>query len=123
MIKHTQTIRWQQQQLTNCLSVFDHSVGLALKGIKPASCIRKVEHYLEVFFLFQFSQAFLRYALCHNIVVYRPLMLTMKTFYTNFYYTAELFHKTQHKIVLRNIEAHHDNGTNKPPLNYILIDV
>ena len=29
MVKHTQTIRWQQ--LTNCLSVFDHFVKLALK--------------------------------------------------------------------------------------------
>ena len=31
MIKHTQTIRGQKQ--TNCLSVFDHFVGLALKGL------------------------------------------------------------------------------------------
>ena len=31
MIKHTQTIRWQQP--TNCLSVFDHLVGLALKEL------------------------------------------------------------------------------------------
>ena len=29
MVKHTQTLR--QQQLTNCLSVSDHLVGLALK--------------------------------------------------------------------------------------------
>ena len=32
MIKHTQIICWQQ--LTNCLSVFDHFVGLALKGLR-----------------------------------------------------------------------------------------
>ena len=32
MVKHTQTIH--QQQSTNCLSVFDHFVGLALKGLK-----------------------------------------------------------------------------------------
>ena len=32
MVKHTQTIR--QQQLTNCLSVFDHFKGLALKGLR-----------------------------------------------------------------------------------------
>ena len=32
MVKHTQTIR--QQHRTNCLSVFDHFVGLALKGLK-----------------------------------------------------------------------------------------
>ena len=32
MVKHTQTIR--RQQATNCLSVFDHSVGLAVKGLR-----------------------------------------------------------------------------------------
>ena len=32
MGKHTQTIR--RQQPTNCLSVFDHFVNLALKGLK-----------------------------------------------------------------------------------------
>ena len=31
MVKHTRTI--PRQQLTNCLSVFDHIVGLALKGL------------------------------------------------------------------------------------------
>ena len=30
MVKYTQTIRLQQP--TNCLNVFDHFVGLALKG-------------------------------------------------------------------------------------------
>ena len=32
MVKHTQTIR--PQQPTNCLSVFDHFMGLALEGLK-----------------------------------------------------------------------------------------
>ena len=32
MVKHTQTIR--RLLPTNCLSVFDHFVGLALKGLK-----------------------------------------------------------------------------------------
>ena len=32
MVKHIQTIR--RQQLTNCLSVFDHFVGLVLKASK-----------------------------------------------------------------------------------------
>ena len=32
MIKHTQAIR--RQKLANCLSMFDHCVGLALKGLK-----------------------------------------------------------------------------------------
>ena len=31
MVKHTQTIR--RQQPMNCLSVFDHFMGLALKGL------------------------------------------------------------------------------------------
>ena len=31
MVKHTQTI--SRQKPTNCLSVFDHSVELALKGL------------------------------------------------------------------------------------------
>ena len=32
MVKYTQTIRWQQA--TNCLSVFDHFVGLARKRLE-----------------------------------------------------------------------------------------
>ena len=32
MIRQTQKIR--RQQLANCLSVFDHFVGLALKGLR-----------------------------------------------------------------------------------------
>ena len=38
MVKHTQTIRRQQQQLqpTNCLTAFYYSVGLALKGLIAA---------------------------------------------------------------------------------------
>ena len=31
MVKHTQAIR--QQKPTNCLSMFDHSLGLELKGL------------------------------------------------------------------------------------------
>ena len=50
MIKHTQTIRWQQPM--NCLSVFDYSVGLALKGLKLSSNIIKIVYnenlYLEI---------------------------------------------------------------------------
>ena len=38
MVKHTQTIR--RQKPTNCLSVFDHFVGLALKGLKVQSPIQ-----------------------------------------------------------------------------------
>ena len=32
MAKHTQTIR--RQQPTNCLNVFNHFIGLVLKGLK-----------------------------------------------------------------------------------------
>ena len=35
MVKHTQNIR--PQQSTNCLSVFNHFVGLTVKGLIPIS--------------------------------------------------------------------------------------
>ena len=34
MVKHAQTIHWLLP--SNCLSVFDHFVGLALKGLKTS---------------------------------------------------------------------------------------
>ena len=37
MVKHTQTIC--RQQPTNCLSVFDHFVGLGLKRWNPTICL------------------------------------------------------------------------------------
>ena len=39
MVKHTQTIR--RLLPTNCLSMFDNFVGLALKELKIVSCFRK----------------------------------------------------------------------------------
>ena len=39
MVKHTQTIR--RQQPTNCLGVFDHFVGLALKELMKAKKEKK----------------------------------------------------------------------------------
>ena len=39
MVKHTQIIRWQFAH--NCLSVFDHFVLLALKGLSTQSSIIK----------------------------------------------------------------------------------
>ena len=38
MVKHTQTIH--QQQPTSCLSVFDHFVGFALKGLSSNEVLR-----------------------------------------------------------------------------------
>ena len=40
IVKHTQTIRWQQSK--NCLSVVGHFVGLALKRLK--SLVYPEEH-------------------------------------------------------------------------------
>ena len=55
MVKHTQTIR--QQQLTNCLSVFDHFVKLVLKGL---SLIKDTQKQLnkknKSYLLFDFTQ-------------------------------------------------------------------
>ena len=46
MIKHTQTIC--RQQLTNFLSVFDHFVGLALKGLRrDVSPLTEIQ-YLQI---------------------------------------------------------------------------
>ena len=42
MVKHTQTIR--RQQSTNCLSVFNHFVGLVLKELKLVSAYEKLHH-------------------------------------------------------------------------------
>ena len=47
MVKHNQTIRLQKP--TNCLSVFDHYVGLALKGkSSPGTSLLKKE--AKIFF-------------------------------------------------------------------------
>ena len=53
MVKHTQTIRWQKP--TNCLSVFDHFVGLALKGLKGDSGGFRRRKNLEQFTVFKQS--------------------------------------------------------------------
>ena len=48
MVKHTQTIR--QQIETNCLSVFDHFVELALKGLSETHSIAELLkiHHLHI---------------------------------------------------------------------------
>ena len=43
MIKHTQTTHWQQ--LTNCLSVFNYFVGLALKVLRSCEFKKKKFHF------------------------------------------------------------------------------
>ena len=60
MVKNTQTIRWEQP--TNCLSVFDHFMGLALKWVKcffPFSssfCLNYLSLTLKIY-KFQFQLA------------------------------------------------------------------
>ena len=44
IVKHTKTICWLL--LTNCLSVFDHFVGLALKGLLTKEN-RVIDQYFE----------------------------------------------------------------------------
>ena len=51
MVKHTKTIRWQKP--TNCLSVFDHFVGLALKGLKGDSGGFRRRKNLEQYVVFK----------------------------------------------------------------------
>ena len=49
MIKRIQTIRWQ----TNCLSLFDHFVGLALEGLRNffvPSNLQSLSHTVTLIF-------------------------------------------------------------------------
>ena len=46
MVKHTQTIR--QLLSTNCLGVFDHSVGLAFKGLVSILVVI-ISYYINIF--------------------------------------------------------------------------
>ena len=58
MVKHIQTIHWRKP--TNCLSVFDHFVGLTFKGLisdVKNDCICKWVTYKGVFFI-QYSNIF-----------------------------------------------------------------
>ena len=45
MVKKTQTIRWQQP--TNCLSVFDHFVGLPFKRLMFLKISIIIQHILS----------------------------------------------------------------------------
>ena len=45
MVEHTQTIR--RQHSTNCLSVFDHFVGLALKALKKVAYQKFLENFIR----------------------------------------------------------------------------
>ena len=47
MVKRNQTIRWQQ--LTNCLSVFDHFVGLVFKGLSFRTFFEELENGVKIF--------------------------------------------------------------------------
>ena len=42
MVKHTQTIR--RQKPTNCFSVFDHFVRMALKGLRSCKVCRDINY-------------------------------------------------------------------------------
>ena len=46
MVKHTQTMR--RQKPTNCLSVFDHFVKLALKGLQKIGDLKVKERFFRV---------------------------------------------------------------------------
>ena len=54
MVKHTQTIR--RQQLTNCLSVFDHFEGLALKSLRIFDLYEIISYYYGPAFSLSFRK-------------------------------------------------------------------
>ena len=49
MVKEAQTIR--RQQSTNCLSVFDHFVGLVLKWLKKIAYQKFLENFIRRLFI------------------------------------------------------------------------
>ena len=58
MVKHTQTIR--RQQPPNCLSVFDHFVGLALKGLNfPIQETSRGSYKSLIYILFTYPAIYL----------------------------------------------------------------
>ena len=85
MVKHTPTIR--QQKLTNCLSVFDHFVGFALKMLINLF----VEVYSEV------CQAYL------EVVNYFYKKLLLKEIWQGSEY-ASVSYKSPYRILLQNTE-------------------
>ena len=58
MVKHTQTISLQQQ--TNCISLFDHFVGLVLKGLNIALHYRNSSISLNFGFELKSSKMYLK---------------------------------------------------------------
>ena len=69
MVKHAQTICWLLP--TNCLSGFDHFVGLVLKGFRFNGNTRKIlvfhtDEFIHKMFLIQF---------CHENVILEVLVL------------------------------------------------
>ena len=55
MVKHTQTIRWLQS--TNCLSMFDHFVELALKALTRTKTLTNL--FLKA--LMNYRQCYLKF--------------------------------------------------------------
>ena len=55
MVKHTQTICWLSQ--TNCLSVFDHFVGL-FQSMEMCLCDKSILSYAFTFYLSNFLKTF-----------------------------------------------------------------
>ena len=73
MVKYTQTVR--REQPTNCLSVFDHFVKLAFKGLMGP----------QYYFYFMFTQRFM------HIQMFARLCLTLKTYFETFF--SSIFHQ------------------------------
>ena len=54
-VKHTQTA-FVSKLPTNCLSVFDHFVGLGLKGLSNIDCINKEKQIIWLYILGKYAQ-------------------------------------------------------------------
>ena len=64
MVKHTQTVR--QLLPTNCLSVFDHFVLLALKGLRKRN--EHIKTYFKYFVTLNYTSYFQEVRFCSFLI-------------------------------------------------------
>ena len=126
MVKHTQTIR--RQKPTNCLSVFDHFVGLTLKGLMVIYRFAE-EKKTELKYIHQFiilfqpkTKVWKVYAIMteKNTQCYKKIVIKMSLNFSNWKQDGNIFSFNRkylgdliaiHKHALRQIEGYHKHLT------------
>ena len=121
MVKHTQIIGWQQ--LKNCLSVFGHFEGLAIKGLRisPINGTKWTENYGFGHILLLMEN----FIFCAVIITYRSVFNALSNIYDGAFlqkhfkaFNCRLFSQkvislmfdevlnTRLKLIFRNWETH-----------------